>query len=207
MNNYFLKMIQQLWEKEEIMLYGNIMSITDEEIGAVGAFLKKAYNREALDYPHQTPEFDYQAAQWAAKTIYLAAQLLLYRENKETDLPKIILAYERKITPAAILSVDLCLRFLPALIKELKLIDQEDSLIEILEEILKDWHYSGVNHPMNEEDLNFEIIENDPCLLQLYCDRVIKNKNQKLANHKALINQIKANLGNHKNQLWNISFN
>ena len=134
---YFLKMIRTLRQQEEIMLYGNILQVTDAEAREVVVFLEKEYEAEALNYPYSIPSFDDTAALWAAKTVYIAAQLILYRETKNEALPLILPDFTGDVTPAAILSCDLCLRFLPTMIVQLKAIDSEDELIQVLENLLQ----------------------------------------------------------------------
>lgn len=199
---FFLKMVRQLRRHEEIVLYQNIFEIKDGETEAVAAFLKAEYLEESIEYPFEIPIFNIEAATWAAKTIYIAAQLLLYRKNKVEDLPSLLQAFPTKPTSDSILSADLCLRFLPDILVELKIIDSSDPLIEILEKILHQWHYSGVNYNLDIEQLDFAPISDHPCLLQLYCNRVVQYKKLHLANLPALQDSISANLGTHGNELW-----
>jgi len=85
MQNYFLKMIQYLRENEEVMLYGELIDFLEIEIKEVREYLENQFAEESLDYPYQPPDFDQNAAIWGAKTIFLASQLLLYRENFSHD--------------------------------------------------------------------------------------------------------------------------
>ena len=48
--------------------------------------------------------FNKDAALWAAKTIYIAAQLMLYRENKSVELAKLLPDYNGEINASSILS-------------------------------------------------------------------------------------------------------
>lgn len=202
-NNYFLQMIQNLRQNEDILLYGNILTITKNETTSVIDFLKKEYGQEALEFPFTAPEFDESAAIWAAKTVYITAQLMLYRENKAVDLPGLLPNYSGEINAAAILSADLCLRFLPNMLQQLKFIDSEDALNEILINLLQQWHYSGINYQLENSNLNFEHIITNKCLHQLYVNRIIDTKNIQLAQHAACINLVKASLGNFATKFWN----
>jgi len=199
---YFLKMIQHLWEEEEVVLYGYLLNVSEAELKDVGDFLQKQYEEEAIGYPYQVPAFDTAAATWAAKLCYQAAQLLLYRENEEKDLPHLFKAYPGTMDAAAILSADLCLRFLPNLLSELKTIDPDDALIEILETILKTWHYSGINYDLAIEELDFEKILTNPCITQLYCNRIIHHKKIKLARQKDMQAFVLSSLGDYASIFW-----
>ncbi len=201
-DNFCLNMIQHLRKNEEVMLYGNLLTIEKEEVEAIINFLKEEYQSESLNYPYAIPPFDEQAAFWGAKTIYLATQLLLYRENRLEDLSNLLKSFEGEVSASTILSSDLCLRFLPEIIKELKLIDPEDSLIEILESSLYVWHYSGINYALDIEKLDLETILSNECMQQLYCNRIIQYKNLKLANHNSLNHLILADLGNYSSMFW-----
>jgi hypothetical protein len=185
------------------MLYGNILEVSETEDQEAIAYLAKEYENESLNYPFTAPRFDTQAALWAAKTVYVATQLMLYRENKESDLESLLPAYAPEMTPSAIVSADLLLRFLPDIIGHLKAIDPEDKLIEVLEKRLAAWHFSGVKYALPVNDLHFDVILSNPCLYQLYMDRVIENKSLPLARHPSLKEGVKASLGMYAGVYWN----
>lgn len=201
-HNYFLNMIQNLRQNEEVMLYDNILEISEEDSIEVIDFLKAEYQNETFDYPHKAPCFNKQAAIWAAKTIYCATQLMLYRENKEANLNNLIPDFDKEIGPSEILSGDLCLRFLPNILIQLKLIDSEDKLIQILEDKLLNWHYSGINYPLEINSLDFKNSIISPTLQQLYINRIIENKKIHLARHPAFIKWIDANMGMYAHEFW-----
>ena len=205
MNSKFcLRMIRHLREEEEVCLYGQMLSVKEEELEEIVQYLAKEYERERIEYPFKAPTFDPEAALWGARTIYTSAQLLLYRAHQGKDLQKLIPSYTGLIDAGAILSADICLRFLPDLVHELEGIDMEDELLPILMQILRVWHYSAVGRTIKtEEELDFIPIVSNDCLLQLYCNRVIEYKNLNLAKHPALQGRIAASLGDFKQQFWN----
>ena len=201
--SYFLKMIQNLRLHEDIMLYGYVLEMKEDETLEVINFLKSEYQKEALDHPFDSPDFDPDAALWAAKTVYVAAQLILYRENKETELELLFPDLTKETNAGTILSVDLCLRFLPDMITQLKLIDSQDALIPILEKHLYQWHYSGINYPLEIEKLDFKNINANRCIHQMYINRIIENKKISLAKHPDCKGLVKANLGIFAREFWN----
>jgi hypothetical protein len=200
---YFLQMVQDLRKNEEVLLYENILQTHETEEQEVSKFLADEYAAEALNYPHTPPLFDPPAALWAAKTLYIAAQLVLYRKPKTDDLPALLPMYTGEITPSAMVSADLCLRFLPDVVNQLKLMDANDVLIPLLIHILNNWHYSGISYPLDTDTLNLDILQKNKCLHQLYLNRVITYKNQHLAQHPALLPGIKASLGIFTREFWN----
>lgn len=203
MEEYFFKMIEHARSKGEIILYKNILSIDEEEIDKTTRLLENEYNKESLSYPFSPVVFDPHAAMWAARIFYYSCQLLLYRDQNFEDIRNLMTPYDRDITPSAILSVDLTLRFIPDLLLELKLIDDTDPFIDILEDILHTWHYSAIGYALDRMDmLDFTIIKKNQSVFQLYIDRVINRDALSLAQHPDIHNDILLQLGMYKKELW-----
>jgi hypothetical protein len=203
MSSYFSEMIQNLRQNEEITLYANLLVISDSEALQVCKFLEKEYARESAGYPYSPPAFDASAALWAAKTVYVSAQLILYRENKVAELGALLPDHQGGKGPSAILSADLCLRFLPPMILQLKMIDSADPLIEALEKILTHWHYSGVSYSPDLKIEGFDEISGNSCLQQLYINRILEYKKTQLAKHPAFKEVVLGNLSIFAPELWN----
>lgn len=184
------------------MLYNKVISFLPEDEKLVSDFLHIEYDNEKLYYPFEAPDFDEGAALWAAKTLYLTCQLILYREHKVADLRTLLIPYNEPITDSAMLSADLCLRFLPQALRGTKAIDPDDALISIVEQLMQPWHYSTIGYDNTSELIAFETIENNACLLQLYTDRVIDMKDLKRAAHPAVLTQVNASLGMYRNEFW-----
>jgi hypothetical protein len=126
------------------------------------------------------------------------------------------------MTPAAILSADLCLRCLPDVIEKAREINPDDPLIGLLEDLLPVWHYSGIGYfrlpgsgePGSAEDsvgvdsaagggvFDFSPIFADDCLRLLYIDRVIERRVAALANLPELRPGILAVMGDHGDFFW-----
>ena len=68
MNSYFYNTISQLRLREEIVLYDRIIKFLPEDEKLVSDFLQLEYENESQNYPFDAPEFDSNAALWAAKT-------------------------------------------------------------------------------------------------------------------------------------------
>lgn len=201
MTNLFLKMLLNL-RQEGVMLYDNLLTIQEAEEREVVYFLELEYQEEKTNYPHQAPDFHPKAALWSAKTVYFAAQLILYRENQPEELKALLPYFDGIIDAEAMLSADLCLRFLPSIISKLKIIDPEDALIEVLETHLITWHYSAIGHALDWSTIDFNNIEKNACLYQLYVDRIIEHKVHSLANLAPFQKGIQASLGWHSKLLW-----
>ena len=201
--NYFPDMIENLRTQEHILLYEQMPAITAAEENAVVKFLQQAYETESTDYPYHPPDYDATAALWGAKTIYITAQLILYRQNKPAELAQLLPAYTGERTAGAILSADLCLRFLPAMLNKLQLIDSEDPLIEVLESFLTTWHYSDVGRKLQPGATDLTPVENNACLMALYTGRIIQHKNTRLALNPVFKNSVVAAMGMFAPVFWN----
>ncbi len=201
-NPYFFNMIKTLREKEEVMLYENILSRSEEEKKMLLNFLTAEYQKEATHYPFIAPDFHADAALWAAETVYIAAQLMLYRQHSIGELEELFPTAEFSVNASTMLSVDLCFRFVPDMLRQLKLIDQEDWLIVVLEKRLSQWHYSGIHYELPIENLDFDVVFADDCLQQLYLDRIVKYKNTRLSNQTRFNALIRSNFGLFKDNYW-----
>lgn len=199
----FLSMIQTLRAHEEVLLFNDILTFTDSETDSVTAFLRAEHEREALEHPPGVPAFDASAALWSAQTVYVAAQLILYRRHEEKDVPLLMPPFSGVIDATAMLSADLCLRFLPDMIVQLKMMDTQDVLIPLLEDTLQRWHYSGVRHPLNPAVLDFAPVVADACLHQLYAQRIVEHRKLVLAELPAFKHTIAAQLGMYGAEFWN----
>ncbi len=199
---FLFDMIQTLRSKEEIILYKNILSTSPHEKEKLVSFLEKEYQSEALDFPFTSPEFHPKAALWAAETVYYAAQFILFRENDDTKMEEFFPEFQFEVSPSSMLSVDLCFRFVPDMLRQLTLIDQEDSLISILEKYLKIWHFSGVNYSLDLKETDLDVIFSNPCLQQLYLNRIATYKNIHLAKMTKINHLLKANFGIFEETFW-----
>lgn len=198
----FLKAIEQLLETNKLVLYGRIDEVPNAEMQAVLALLKERFEQEATGYPGPMPRWDPVAAGWAAKVLFHAAQLLMYRSQEADALGDYFPGFGLPQTAAAIISADGCLRYLPGILRHLEAIDVEDELIPILKEVLREWHYSGLlaDSPPIPTDLT-TVIE-DECLMRLYVDRIIETKNKTMAARQELRGLVLAALGNHRIAYW-----
>jgi len=197
-----LSMIESLRKQEDVLLHDNFLSVTDLENESVSEFLENEYELESLNYPFDPPLFHSMAALWAAQTVYITAQLLLCRTKEEQELQTLFPIATFEVNASTMLSVDLCLRFLPQLIHELRAIDSDDSLIEILDRLMHTWHFSGISHSLNIEKLDLHPIFDSQCLQQLYLNRITDYQNIDLALHPQFVSYIKGNLGLYKKEYW-----
>jgi len=183
-------------------MFGRIDIISGEQEQEVLELIKSYYQKESIGYPGDAHQLDEDAAVLSSKILYYATQLVMYREHSEDTLDNLFPKFNRPKTASAIISADVCLRFLPSVLKYLEQIDIEDELIPILKVILKDWHYSGLISEVNMEVEDLEIIINDECLSKLYIDRVIEYKRKNIGQMEVLKPLVLSALGNYINEFW-----
>lgn len=198
----FLDTIYHLRTIEQVILYDKLITISKKEETETILFLETEYDREILEYPGIVPAFNQEAALWAAKTVYLAAQLLLNRAHKISDLELLLPEWKGQQDASAIISADLCLRFLPQITAEMKRIDPEDLVIPILEKHLIQFHYSAIGSDIDIESMNYDIVSANECLLQLYIDRIVHRKAVKSAQSDFIKKQLEIGFGDYKKIFW-----
>lgn len=196
--------IYQLRTIEQAILYDTILSISKAEEEDTISFLIDEYEKEKLNYPFQPPDFEPKAALWAAKTIYFATQFLINRKDTVKDFDVFLPNYDSPINSSALLSADLCLRFLPFLLNEFSRIDPEDVLIPILEEFLTNFHYSSIGYDLKTDyqQLNLDILKQNNCLEQLYLNRITEKKALPFVEIPYIKQQLMANFGDYQKVFW-----
>jgi len=201
-SSLFLHTISNLLTEGHVVLYNNVFDNTDKEKDEVSTYLQELYKKAQLNHPYKSPSYDIKAGIWAAELIYNALQLILFRNHKESDLEKYISDFVGEFTPSSILSVDLCFQYLPDILKQLTMLHPNDPLVEVLERQLHIWHFSGIAYPTDPEKCNLDQIKSDPCLLQLYVDRVVKYKHVKIAKVPFINQHLKSCFGEYATDFW-----
>lgn len=169
---------------------------------AVVELLKRVYQEESIGYPFEAPNFDEQAANWSAKILFYSAQLVMYREHDSDSLVEVVKPFEFEVTASAVITADLCLRFVPALIQYLEQIDVEDELIPLLNDLLTKWHYTGLLSGIEIENPSYTEAYTHPCIQQLYVDRIIEQKKVKIASMSLMKSHVQNALGNYNELFW-----
>jgi hypothetical protein len=202
--NYLLDTIYHLRTQEELVYYGITPSYSKAELQTVVDFLEEEYEKEKWHYPFIPPDFDAEAAEWAALLLFRAGLLFVNRDDSMATVRKLLSPFVNS-TPSVEeqLSADVSLRFLPVIYNELKALDYQDPILPLLEEILQQFHYSSI---AIDFELKNSIAENEltnPCYKQMYVDRILQYKARKRAAQPLLEQAVMAAMGNHKNIFWN----
>lgn len=198
----FLDTLFLLRKEECITIFADVTKISSKEEQDAADYFETEFEKERLEFLSDDILFDKEAAVWAAKILYHSVQLHLVREDTEKDLKKLIPEFKGEFTVSSKLSADLSLRFLPQIIISLKNVDANDPLIALLENILKQFHYSGIETELDLENLNWEDELKDKTYRKLYLERIVENKVYRLAEIPYINQLLTAEFGWYKEVFW-----
>lgn len=201
--NAFLKTIQHLWAHEEILIFNEKVDISRSEEKDCLLWLEAIYDDVALSFPNTNPNFDGEAALWAAKLLYYSAHFIVHRQNSLKELPEVLSAFLKEITPSCLTSADLFLKFLPQVCNELRRIDHEDVVLAFLEDkILSEWIFSSVGYLEQNQIIQLDLILKDPCLKALFLNRIIERKDNNWIRHPKVFELVTQMLGQYQGEVW-----
>lgn len=198
----FLDTLFLLRKEECITIFSNIQTISKKEEQDAADYFESEFEKERLEFLSEQFTCDRETAVWAAKVFYHAAQLYLVRENTAKDLDQLIPEFKGTRNISSLLSADLSLRFLPQVITALQNVDPNDPLIGRLENILLQFHYSGVEYDLDLEKINWEEELKDHTYRKLYLERIVEKKAYRLAEIPYINQLLMAEFGLHKNEFW-----
>ena len=198
----FLDTLFRLRNDGHITIFTDIQDILKKEEQEVDTFLESEFENERLEFLSDQIDYDSETAVWAAKILYRSAQLYLIRKDTDKNLEKLIQPFKGKMNVPAILSADLSLRFLPQIISALQNADPEDVLIKMLENILNQFHYSGIGFDLDLEKINWEEELKHKTYTKLYLERIVEKKAYKLAEIPYINQLLTAEFGMYKDVFW-----
>lgn len=198
----FLDTIFLLRKEECITLFSSLQQISPQEEAEAGDYFETEFEKERLEFLSDQLTCNKETAVWAAKILYYSAQLYLIRENTEKNIENLISAFKGNRDISSILSADLSLRFLPQVIVALNSVDPEDPLIAMLENILTQFHYSGIGYDLDLKNINWQEELKDTTYRKLYLERIVEKKDYKLAEIPFINKLITAEFGIHKDAFW-----
>jgi len=198
----FLDTIFLLRKEECITLFSSLQQISPQEEAEAGDYFETEFEKERLEFLSDQLTCNKETAVWAAKILYYSAQLYLIRENTEKNIENLIPAFKGNRDISSILSADLSLRFLPQVIVALNSVDPEDPLIAMLENILTQFHYSGIGYDLDLKNINWQEELKDTTYRKLYLERIVEKKDYKLSEIPFINKLITAEFGIHKDVFW-----
>lgn len=198
----FVETIYQLRTVQQFVIREKIYKVNKSEEKEILEFLEMEFEEEMYNFPTTDLVFDKEAALWASKIVYYSGQLIFYRENKLSELVEMLPPIDIGYSPSSVLSADLCLRFLPDIVEELKTIDSDDHIIPTLESILKQCHYSAIGYSLEISEENLANYLNEPSLKWMYLSKVVKTKDIKLAQNSLIKQELKNYMGHYQDLIW-----
>lgn len=198
----FLDTLFLLRKEGTLTIFSDFKTLSEKEEKEAEDFFESEFEKERLDFLSDKIPFNKEAAIWAAKVLYHSAQLYLIRKDTAKDLEKLIPQYRGEKDVSAILSADLSLRFLPQLLDALKIADSTDPLVKILENILQQFHYSGIGLDLNLENINWEEELKNKTYRKLYLERIVEKKAYSLAEIPYINQLLIAEFGMYKDIFW-----
>ncbi|WP_167510756.1 hypothetical protein [Chryseobacterium sediminis] len=198
----FLDTIFLLRKEECITLFSSLQQISPQEEAEAGVYFETEFEKERLEFLSDQLICNKETAVWAAKILYHSAQLYLIRENTEKNIGNLIPEFKGTRDISSVLSADLSLRFLPQVIVALNTVDPEDTLIPMLENILVQFHYSGIGYDLDLKNVNWQEELKDKTYRKLYLERIVEKKDYKLAEIPFINKLITAEFGIHKDAFW-----
>jgi hypothetical protein len=198
----FLDTIFLLRKEECITLFSSLQKIFPQEEAEAGDYFETEFEKERLEFLSDQLTCNKETAVWAAKILYHSAQLYLIRENTEKNIDNLIPRFNGVRDISSILSADLSLRFLPQVIVALNAVDSEDPLIAMLENILMQFHYSGIGYDLDLKNVNWQEELKDNTYRKLYLERIVEKRDYKLAEIPFINKLIIAEFGIHKDAFW-----
>lgn len=185
-----------------ITIFTDFYEISKEEEQDAADYFESEFEKERLEFFSDRISCNRDAAVWAGKILYHAAQLYLIRNNTAKNLDKLIPPFNGTRNSSSVLSADLSLRFLPQIIDALQNADTEDPLIKILKNMLVKFHYSGIGFDLDLEKINWEEELKDKTYRKLYLERIVEKKAYSLAEIPFINQLLMAEFGIYKNEFW-----
>lgn len=198
----FLDTLFLLRKEECITIFSDRYTVSKKEEADAVDYFESEFEKERLEFLSQSINYHKDAAIWSAKILYHAAQLYLVRENTAKDLSQLFPQFSGIRNVSSILSADLMLRFLPQIITALRDLDSEDPLIGLLENILSEFHYSGIGHDLNLEKTDWEKELEEKTYRKLYLERIVEKRAYQLAEIPYINQLLIAEFGIYKNEFW-----
>jgi hypothetical protein len=198
----FLDTLFLLRKEGTLTIFSDFKTLSEKEEKEAEDFFESDFEKERLDFLSDKISFNKESAIWAAKVLYHSAQLYLIRKDTAKDIEKLIPQYQGEKNTSAILSADLSLRFLPQLVDALQIADSTDPLVKILENILQQFHYSGIGLDLNLENINWEEELKNKTYRKLYLERIVDKKAYSLAEIPYINQLLIAEFGMYKDIFW-----
>lgn len=199
--------LTDLFQDGEVVVEGQLKPFLSADLATAGQLLKSIYEEECVGLPFDPPGFDEAAAMWSAQFLYRAVQFALLRELDDQSIQQELQPFQTELTPSVIVSVDLCMRYLPDLFKLVRGLAPDDILVTYIRQTAAQWPYSAVGMELADSANKVTTILSDKGLRQIYLERVIDKEDTITVKHFELLPWLEAMVGLYPEQLLPKAFN
>lgn len=190
--------VTQLLQEGRVVLSPELKPFSEDDRRQVATLIERYHQWDAFHFPLIAPDFDPQAAVWAAEYLYRALQFLLLRNLGAELIAENMRPYDKAITPDAVYSADLLLRNLPHVYDLARSLSPSDPLVVQMQEIASQWPYSAIGIPVESAAR----LPDHPGLQLAFADRVIAARDRKLSRIPELNALIQSAVGSHGKLFW-----
>jgi hypothetical protein len=168
----FAEFLQQLFAEGRVAV-PEPAELAKDELRAALQVLQTQDQHYRLEMPGDAPEFDREAAIWAAAQFYRGCQLAVFRDAGEEAIEKLAkTTLEKWEEPSVHYSVDLTFRFLPDLVRIVHAVAADDPLGKLLMTWCRRWPLSSVG-VKGVGEVEIGPIVDSPSLMTIYVDRIL----------------------------------
>lgn len=187
--------LYQLWNSGRVEVSAHKDALGSEE-RKVRTFLRGLSQEREPDLPFKAPPLNDDAALWAALKLYRGAQFMVFLDADEalirSELGEACPSHDSPTSLAY--SVDLSFQFLGDLLFLAQKNKDRPFLVDALRTLAARWPLSSVGIPDTAPSSALEFLEN-PCLKQLYVDRIIARSDASRLTSPKVRDAVKAALG------------
>lgn len=172
-----------------------LAEVSENEVAIAKKTLRETEALYQLSLPGNPPAFDLDAACRASITLYRACQFVVYRDIETSIIERELgLSLSSEESASVHYSVDLVFRYLPDVRRFAASASQNDPLVTSIERVAAKWPLSSVGMP-GVKDRNIDPLANNPCLLQMYVDRILEKNDASRLGDARVRSAIKRSLG------------
>ncbi len=171
------------------------------DLAAAGRRLRRYHAQDAQTMPLQAPDFVPTAAEWAARWVFRAIQLVVLRDLDETVVQQELTDFAEPADASAVYSADLMLRYLPDLLELAKGLAPGDALVARLRELARQWPFSFVGTEPAPAEASIIVLAN-ASLRTAYVDRIIAARDRARANQPGVRELVQEAMGNYAAEFW-----
>ncbi|MCE3227288.1 MAG: hypothetical protein K0S32_1839 [Bacteroidetes bacterium] len=201
MNASLSSFLLGLFENGEVTVKKELSEFSETEKQESVSILKNIYEQSKSEMPSGVPEFDADAALWGSMILYRCIQFVMIRNLEAEEIEKRITDFKSESTPSSVYSADLCLRYLPDVLRFAVSLAPDDPLVVRIKQLAEQWPFSSVGiktNPETESSVSFD----NRSLMKSYVDRIIDKKDLSKINNNNLKEEVEAVLGNYSKELW-----